>query len=183
MNLFERLDHEIWATTMILLPKAHICSAAQHWASDFCPSVPQHCLIFKLITMTAIIIVGHWRGLICWTSLTGKNNKLCVLRDYVHVHVCSGQAKEKNNCGWSSRIVSLGSNYVSFYHVYWTYSTSRLDIIAFVWRQMIMLTFQYSGIERGILGMVCFELSDICATLDCSEFKMYLYFSQGLHVY
>lgn len=74
MNLFERLDHEIWATTMILLPKAHICSAAQHWASDFCPSVPQHCLIFKLITMTAIIIVGHWRGLICWTSLTGKNN-------------------------------------------------------------------------------------------------------------
>lgn len=73
VNLRERLDRENWATTMVLLPKAHICSAAQHWAGDFCPSVLQHSLIFKLITMTAIISAGHSAGLICWTAHKGRN--------------------------------------------------------------------------------------------------------------
>lgn len=73
VNLRERLERENWATTMVLLPKAHICSAAQHWAGDFCPSVPQRSPIFKLITMTAIISAGHSKGLICWTPHKGKN--------------------------------------------------------------------------------------------------------------
>lgn len=148
MNLHERLDRENWATTMVLLPKAHICSSAQHWAGDFCPSVPQHSPIFKLITMTAIISAGHSGGLICWTSHKGENTNYVFHWHYNNAADVDAVEKLKK-CGLSTSIsstVSLGSNYV-FLHVCWTNSTSRLDIIAFVWRQMNMLTFQYSWIE------------------------------------
>lgn len=79
VNLCECLDRENWAT-MMLLPKAHICSAAQHWAGDFCPSVPRHNPIFKLITMTAIISAGHSGGVICWATQKGKNKSYVFYR-------------------------------------------------------------------------------------------------------
>lgn len=79
VNLCECLDRENWAT-MMLLPKAHICSAAQHWAVDFCPSVPRHNPIFKLITMTAIISAGHSGGVICWATQKGKNKSYVFYR-------------------------------------------------------------------------------------------------------
>lgn len=63
----------IFATTIVLLPKVHIFSIHIIEPGNFCPSVLNHIPIFKLITVTAISSASNYDlGLICSSLHKGK---------------------------------------------------------------------------------------------------------------